>query len=62
MTLADFRFSGTAGGSPPSGSLVTVSPEKRISQIAPVVPREYLSSRYDLKQGLLYSEYTALWF
>lgn len=57
--LIDFRFSDTAGGSPPFGSPVKVSPEKRMFQIAPVVPREYLSSRYDLKQELFYSKYTA---
>lgn len=38
------RFSDTAEGLSPSGSLVKISLGKTIFQIAPVVPREYSSS------------------
>lgn len=50
MILIDFRFSDMAEGSHPSGSLVKISLKKRIFQIAPVVPGEYLNSRYDFKR------------
>lgn len=49
VILIDFRFSGMAEGLPPSGSLVNMSPKRRIFQTVPVEPREYLNSRYDLK-------------
>lgn len=52
MTVIDFRFSDTAEGLPPSGSLVKISPRKRTFQIVPVVPGGYLNSRYDLKYRL----------
>lgn len=46
--ILDFRFSDMAEGLHPSGSLVKMSLKKRIFQIAPVVPKEYLNSRYGL--------------
>lgn len=49
VILIDFRFSGMVEGLPPSGSRVKMSPKRRIFQAAPVEPREYLNSRYDLK-------------
>lgn len=48
--LIDFRFSDTAEGLPRSGSPVKISLKKRIFQIAPVVLRDYLNSRWDLKK------------
>lgn len=55
MILIDFRFSDMAEELHPSGSLVKISLKKRTFQFAPVVPREYLNSRYDLKSILIYS-------
>lgn len=50
MILIDFRFLDMAEVLPPSGFLVKIFLKKRIFQIAPVVPREYWNSRYDLNK------------